>query len=107
MKTIYLLFILFATACANSNDLESKEAHETTAFVTNDTIPPVRDTVSKKPVTSCMVPIGHSRFDHRFGVNIYETPKTLRYTLDMHYRSLNVTDTPKIPKLWYLAGCTG
>lgn len=97
MKYLNFLLILFTLSCAQSNQLESKEANDTTSYTTNDTIPPLREQVSKKPVASYLVPIGKPEYNYKFGVNVYETPKTFRYVLDMHYESLNVTDTLKLP----------
>jgi hypothetical protein len=97
MKHLYLLLIILTLSCSQSSELESEDASDTTSFVTNDTIPHKRDKVSKKPVASYMVPIGNPKYGYRFGVNVYETSNTFRYVLDMHYESLNITDTLKLP----------
>ncbi len=97
IKYLYLLLIPLVASCSQRGELESKDASDTTAYITNDTIPPVREQVNKKPVASYFVPVGKPLYGYKFGVNVYETSKTFRYVLDMHYEAMNITDTLKIP----------
>jgi hypothetical protein len=102
MKYCYLFTFLLAIACNRSNKLQSENASDTTSFVTNDTIPEGRTTVSKKPVASCLVPVGNPALKQNFGVQVYETPFTFQYLLRMQFGGMIETDTLKIPNFGIL-----
>lgn len=97
MRYLYLLIILLLGACEQKNDLSSEDTNDTTTFITNDSIPEIRITVSKKPVASYLLPVGNPKLKYKFGVEVYETPKTFNYLLRMQYEWLKVSDTLKIP----------
>jgi hypothetical protein len=97
MKYCSILLFLLAIACNRSSKLESKSGGDTTSFVTNDTIPEGRTTVSKNPVASYIVPVGNPALKQNFGVQVYETPFTFQYLLRMQFGGMIETDTLKIP----------
>ena len=92
------LFIVCAAACTgNSHQPQVEKAADTTAFVSNDTIPMERAGVSRKAVASYFVPVGDPKLERSFGISIFETRHTFRYLMQMHYEAVQVTDTLKIP----------
>lgn len=99
MKHYCLLLLAGLTACQNSPTVKTKATAtaDSTSFVTNDTIPETRKTVSKKPVASYLVPVNDPKLERTFGVSIYETPFTFQYLLKMHYEAMEVTDTLNVP----------
>lgn len=102
----YYCFLLLAglTACQGKHPSPAKAtaAADSITFVTNDTIPEIRKTVSKKPVASYLVPVNDPKLERTFGVSVYETPLTFQYLLKMHYEAMEVTDTLTVPNfgLW-------
>jgi len=102
----YYCFLLLAglTACQGNHPSPAKAtaAADSTTFVTNDTIPEIRKTISKKPVASYLVPVNDPKLERTFGVSVYETPLTFQYVLKMHYEAMEVTDTLTVPNfgLW-------
>lgn len=97
MKYYYLIILAYITACNTNNQPVAKDAADSTSFVTNDTIPEIRKSVSKKPVASYLVPVNDPKLERTFGVSIYETPHTFQYLLKMHYEAMEVTDTLEVP----------
>jgi hypothetical protein len=63
----------------------------------NAAIPETRKEVNKKPVASYLITVGDPRLDHKFGVEVYETPSTFKYLLAMRYEGIQETDTLKVP----------
>jgi len=97
MKTYFFLFIIFLSACSDKNKLREEEATKETEFVSNDTIPEMRREVKKEPVATYLVPSKDKYLDYKFGVKVFETPKTFHYLLEMNYDGMKVKDTLKIP----------
>lgn len=97
IKYLSILFLFISTACSNGNSLKSENASDTTSFTSNDTIPEIRKGVSNKPVASYLIPINDPVLKQKFGVEIYETPRTFQFLLRMQYEGMEVTDTLKIP----------
>ena len=96
-RCFFLLIIFIAAACSNKNELQEEEATKETEFVTNDTIPEVRREVKKEPVATYLVPSKDKYLDYKFGVKVFETPKTFHYLLEMNYDGMEVKDTLKVP----------
>lgn len=99
MKHYCLLLLAALTACQDNHTSKAKATPpaDSTTFFTNDTIPEIRKTVSKKPVASYLVPVNDPKLERTFGVRVYETPLTFRYLLKMHYEAMEVTDTLTVP----------
>lgn len=101
MKYYYLLLLAGLTACegnhTTNNNNKVTTASDSAKFVTNDTIPEIRKTVSKKPVASYLVPVNDPKLERTFGVSVYETPHTFKYLLKMHYEAMEATDTLTVP----------
>lgn len=99
MKHYCLLLLAVLTACQNKPSSKTKPTVEadSATFVTNDTIPEVRKTVSKKPVASYLVSVNDLKLERTFGVSVYETHLTFQYVLKMHYEAIEVTDTLTVP----------
>jgi hypothetical protein len=97
MKTCFFLFAIFIIACNNKNKLYEEKASGETEYKTNDTIPEVRREVKKMPVASYLVPSKKKFINYKFGVKVFETPKTFQYLLEMNYDGMKVMDTLKIP----------
>ena len=97
MKYYFFLLAIIIAGCNDKNKLHEQDASQETEFKTNDTIPEVRREVNKKPVASYLVPSKDKYLDYKFGVNIYETPKTFDYLLEMNYDGMKVKDTLKLP----------
>ena len=72
--------------------LTSEEANETKTFITHDTIPETRDSVSQKPVASYTSAKGD-----KLKVNVYETKQTFQFVMKMKYKFLDEPDTLRIP----------
>jgi hypothetical protein len=96
MKHYYLVFLICISACKQKNKSENITPAEKNISFTKDA-PPLRNTVSKKPVASYLIPVGDIRLDRKFGVEIYETPHTFKYLLVMQYDGMIQNDTLKIP----------
>ena len=95
-----LFIILFAlAACSQNNELHEEKAQGEIEYRSNDTIPEIRREVNRKPVASYIVPIKDPALHFTFGVNVFETPKTFHYLLEMHYEGMVVKDTLKIPNV--------
>jgi len=94
---LFLFAIVIAVACNDKNKLHEEKASKETEFVTNDTIPEVRREVKKDPIASYLVPSKDKYLDYKFGVKVFETPKTFQYLLEMNYDGMKVKDTLKIP----------
>ncbi len=98
MKYCFLVFTVFIMiACNDRNKLHEEKAEGETEFVSNDTIPELRREVKKEAVASYLVPSGDKYLDYKFGVKVFETPKTFHYLLEMNYDGMKVKDTLKIP----------
>lgn len=97
MKYCYLLIILWIASCTNNTALESKDATDTTSFITTDSVPEIRKIVSKKPVATYLVSVNDPKLGRTFGVDIFETGSTFEYLMRMHYEAIEETDTVKIP----------
>ncbi len=96
MKLYYFLFISFLASCSQNSD-SSKDKKSDTTIISYDTIPPVRKTVSSKPVATYSMPIDDPAYHWSFAISIYETPKTFRYLMKLQYKAMFATDTLKIP----------
>ena len=92
MKIFNLLLVIFICSCAQ----RTHEIHDGAGVITNDTIPAVRKTVKKEPVASWWV-VMDKVLDRKFGVAVYETPKTFRYLLSMQYDGMEEKDSIDIP----------
>lgn len=90
MKYYYLALIILISACGEKNKNSNGER------VSNDTIPAVRATVSKKPVASYWV-VMDKVLDRKFGVDVYETANTFTYSLSMQYDGMVQKDSMEIP----------
>lgn len=97
MKRCFALFTILTIACINKNQLHEQKASQETEFVTNDTIPNVRAEVSKTPVASYVIPINNPLLHQYFGAQIFETPLTFQFLLQLQYEGVLETDTLKIP----------
>lgn len=99
MKYYCLLLLAGLTACQGNHTAKAKAKApaDSTTFVTNDTIPEIRKTVSKKPVASYLVAVNDPKLERTFGISVYETPLTFQYLLKMHYEAMEVTDTLTVP----------
>lgn len=99
MKYYCLLLLAGFTACQDNHPPPAKATvtADSITFVTNDTIPEIRKTVSKKPVASYLVTVNDPKLERNFGLSVYETPLTFRYLLKMHYEAMEATDTLTVP----------
>lgn len=99
MKYYCLLLLAGLAACKDNPTSKAKPTvkADSATFATNDTIPEIRKTVSKKPVASYLVPVNDPKLERTFGVSVYETPLTFQYILKMHYEAMEVTDTLTVP----------
>jgi len=97
MKYYFLLIITWMSSCNNHSTSTVKSAHDTTVYITTDTVPEVRKVVSKKAVASYLVSVNDPKLERTFGVAIYETASTFEYVMRMHYEAIEETDTLKIP----------
>ena len=95
MKYWYIVLLICINACHQKNKLNHKGSAGKNAAT--DTIPELRNTVSKNPVASYSIPMGDPRLERKFGVEIYETPYTFKYLLVMQYDAMVQTDTLKLP----------
>ena len=91
MKYCCVLAILLFS-CGEKNNNTSTAGRP----VSNDTVPIVRRSVSKKPVASYWV-VMNEILDRKFGVDVYETPNTFKYFLSMQYDGMVQTDTLEVP----------
>ena len=96
MKYFIAIVIVCLIAC-NNQELQRKESTKSAIFVSHDTIPEIRTTVSKKPVASYRVPSGDPKLERYFGVAVYETGFTFSYLLKMEYEAIMETDTLRVP----------
>ena len=92
MRYWYIIFLICISACEQKNHKGSADENASA-----DTIPELRDTVSKNPVASYSIPMGDPRLERKFGVEIYETNYTFKYLLVMQYDAMVQTDTLKLP----------
>jgi hypothetical protein len=98
MKNLgWLISLSVLISCTDKNSLREEKAGGETEFVSNDTIPEMRKQVTDKPVASYLVPSKDKDLDYKFGVKVFETPKTFHYLLEMHYDGMKVKDTLKLP----------
>jgi hypothetical protein len=98
LKTLLILVFNFWLVGCGQETAESKSrATHTTTVVTNDTIPELRPTISKKPVASYLVQVNDPKLERTFGLKIYETKFTFRYLMRMHYEAVEYTDTLDVP----------
>ena len=102
MKNCFVIIIFFLCACGDNTILESKDASDTTTFISNDTVPIVRKVVSDKPVASYLVSVNDPKLERSFGVAIFETPYTHQYLMRMHYEAMQITDE-QLPEALYRA----
>lgn len=77
-------------AC-QSPTVKSEEANETKTFITHDTLPETRYSVSKKPVAFYTSTKGE-----KLKVEVYETKETFRFIMQMKYKFLDEPDTLRI-----------
>ncbi|HEX8459892.1 MAG TPA: hypothetical protein VF623_00615 [Segetibacter sp.] len=97
MKFYFFLFLIFLVCCTDKNTLREEKATKETEFVTNDTIPEIRRNINKNAVDSYLVKSQDKYLDYKFGVKVFETPKTFQYLLEMNYDGMKVKDTLKLP----------
>ena len=98
MKKIALLLCLSTLACNQQNTTDNQGSSETVNYVvTNDTIPKIRKSVQKAPVSHFTQPVPDSLNDWQFSISVFETPQTFRYVLKMKYKEFQTTDTISIP----------
>ena len=94
---LILLIGLGLAGCGSETSDSDHVATHTTTVVTNDTIPQLRPTISKKPVASYIVQVNDPKLERTFGIRIYETKFTFRYLMRMHYEAVEDTDTLDVP----------
>lgn len=91
MRYFCLVFLLYFFCACRSDTVKSEEANETKTFITHDTIPEIRDSVSRKPVASYISP------GEKLKVDVYETKEMFRFIMQMRYKFLDEPDTLRIP----------
>ncbi len=94
---VWLICFSILISCSDKNSLHEQKGGGETQFVSNDTIPEIRKQVTDKPVASYLIPSKDKDLDYKFGVKVFETPKTFQYLLEMHYDGMKVKDTLKLP----------
>ena len=98
MKSCFTACMIFIIACNQKNKLPDKNTGLENK--SGSAIPEIRNTINKKPVASYSIPMGDPRLDRKFGVEVYETPYTFKYLLQMQYDGMIQTDTLKVPNLY-------
>jgi len=98
MRYAFITIFLMGMIACNQKTSSNKNEAAKIEFA-KDTVPEIRSTINKKPVASYTIPMGDPRLDRKFGVNIYETPHTFKYLLQMQYDGMIQTDTLKVPNL--------
>lgn len=83
---------VFLFVDCHSDSLCSVDMDETKTFITYDTIPATRDSVSKEPVATYTSTKGD-----KLTVTIYETKQTFQFLMMMKYKVLDEPDTLRIP----------
>ena len=104
MKSIKLLLILLffigfvsCTQITKKNKQQETEAKENITYLTNDTIATFRKSINAKPVAIFREPVADEFNKWEFGVKIYETKETFKYTVKMRYKELSASDVLNIP----------
>jgi hypothetical protein len=99
MKSIVVLTLIFLTvSCQQKSGTEDALNHDQPdPVVVNDTIPLTRSTVNKKAVAGYSEKIKDPLNNWKFAVQLYETPATFQYLIDIEYMSLREKDTVSIP----------
>ena len=87
----WVLFLLCFVYACQSGGVKSEEVDRTKTFITHDTIPEVRDSVSKKPVAFYTSP------GNKLKVEVYETKQTFQFIIQVKYKFLDEPDTLHIP----------
>jgi hypothetical protein len=101
MRNLSLLLLLIGVVygCGPSEKLDDTQESSTEYILTNDTIPDVRETISKQPVATYSTVVKEDELnDFKFAVNVFETPETFTYLMKVRYKSLDVQDTIRVPK---------
>ena len=95
-KTFILLaIVVWLTACNQLH--EDSNVHESTTFITNDTIPEMRSKVNPEPVAKYEKPVSDPLNNWKFAVSVSETKYRFNYVLRMHYKEIDESDTLRIP----------
>src|SRR4028119_1219133 len=97
MKYFCIIILACLYACGNNQPAVTRPGKDSVTFQTNDTIPEIRKTVSRKPVAVYVVPVNDPKLERTFGVRIYETPFTFKFHMRMHYEAMEVSDTLELP----------
>lgn len=92
MQGLACVLILSCLHACQSNTLKNEEGGSTTTYITHDTIPDTRDSVSKKPVATFTSTKGD-----KLQVKVFETENTFHFLMTMNYQSLDEKDTLRIP----------
>ncbi len=87
-----LFLLLFCLSACQSDTLAGEDTNETKTLVTNDTIPELRDSISKMPVATYISSKGE-----KLEVKVYETQLTFQFIMKMKYKFLDEPDTLHIP----------
>jgi len=92
---ILLAFVVGVTACNQLH--EDANVHESTTFITNDTIPEMRSTINPEPIAKYEKPVSDPLNNWKFAVSASETKYRFNYVLRMHYKEIDESDTLHIP----------
>ncbi len=95
LKPVFVLLVmaLLFFSC-QSDSISSEEVSETKTFITHDTIPEIRDSVSKEPVATYASSKGN-----KLEVKVYQTKQTFQFLMKMKYKFLDEPDTLHIPNI--------
>ncbi len=92
---VLLALVISLSACNQLH--EDSNVHESTTFITNDTIPEMRSKINPLPVATYSKPVNDPLNDWKFAVSVSETKYRFNYVLRMQYKEMDESDTLRIP----------
>ena len=92
---VFSALVICLSACNQLH--EDSNVHESTTFITNDTVSAIRSKVNAAPVAEYIKPLEDTLNHWNFAVSAYETKQRFKYLLRMKYEEIDESDTLDIP----------
>ena len=92
IKYYCFILLLFVVYSCRSDSLTTADAGDTKTFITTDTIPDTRDSISKEPVATYTSAKGDKLI-----IKVYQTKLMFQFIMKMKYKFLDEPDTLRIP----------